>query len=302
MARYGVIDLGTNTFHLLIVEVQADGNLVKLHKERKYVSLAEESIHRIGDAAFQRAQDSILYFAQVLKSFDVKQVKAFGTSALRNASNASDLIRAIFEKTGIQIEVISGIEEADYIFKGVKQVVSFDDSISLIMDIGGGSVEFILCDADKVLWSNSFRIGVAVLYNNFHLEEPMTLASRKKLQAFLEDQLAPLIEALQIYPPKQLIGASGTFDVLVNLLESQRISKFHAKLDPMDILQWGHSIKGLKLEERLVIPNLPTQRASLIVVAVELLEFVIQLANPDYISVSSFAMKEGIIREMAQNF
>ncbi len=302
MARYGVIDLGTNTFHLLIVEVQADGNLVKMHKERKYISLAEESIHRIGEAAFQRAQDSILYFAQVLKSFDVKQVKAFGTSALRNASNASDLIRAIFEKTGIQIEVISGIEEADYIFKGVKQVVSFDDSISLIMDIGGGSVEFILCDADKVLWSNSFRIGVAVLYNNFHLEEPMTVASRKKLQAFLEDQLAPLIAALQIYPPKQLIGASGTFDVLVNLLESQRISKFHAKLDPMDILQWGDSIKGLTLEERLVIPNLPTQRASLIVVAVELLEFVIQLATPDYISVSSFAMKEGIIREMAQNF
>ena len=302
MARYGVIDLGTNTFHLLIVEVQADGKLVKLHKERKYVSLAEESIHRIGDAAFQRAQDSILYFAQVLKSYEVKHVKAFGTSALRNASNASDLIQSIFEKTGIQIEVISGIAEANFIHKGVKQVVPFDDSISLIMDIGGGSVEFILCDAGQVLWSNSFRIGVAVLYNNFHLEEPMTAASREKLQAFLEEQLAPLRAALQTYPPNQIIGASGTFDVLVNLLESQRISKFHAQLDPKDILQWGQSIKGLTLEERLAIPDLPTQRASLIVVAVELLEYVIQLANPDYISVSSFAMKEGIISEMAQNF
>jgi exopolyphosphatase/guanosine-5'-triphosphate,3'-diphosphate pyrophosphatase len=302
MARYGVIDLGTNTFHLLIVEVQADGKLVKLHKERKYVSLAEESIHRIGDAAFQRAQDSILYFAQVLKSYEVKHVKAFGTSALRNASNASDLIQSIFEKTGIQIEVISGIAEANFIHKGVKQVVPFDDSISLIMDIGGGSVEFILCDSEQVLWSNSFRIGVAVLYNNFHLEEPMTAASREKLQAFLKAQLAPLRKALQTYPPNQIIGASGTFDVLVNLLESQRISKFHAQLDPMDILQWGQSIKGLTLEERLAIPDLPTQRASLIVVAVELLEYVIQLANPDYISVSSFAMKEGIISEMAQNF
>ncbi|NJK83906.1 MAG: hypothetical protein HC912_08960 [Saprospiraceae bacterium] len=155
MNRYAVIDLGTNTFHLLIVEQ----NRQKLYQERQFVKLAENGIEHISAAPFQRGIETMLHFHRVLKKFDVQQVQAFGTAALRTAHNGSAFIEEVEEATGIEIQLISGEREAALIQKGVAQAIPATDAHSLIMDIGGGSVEFILANQHEVFWAQSFLLA-----------------------------------------------------------------------------------------------------------------------------------------------
>ena len=122
MAKYGVIDLGTNTFHLLIVK-EENGNLKELVRERVFVKLAEEGIQNIGPAPYQRAVSCMERFHQILVENEVKSVQAIGTAALRRAQNSSKFIAEIKAKTGIEVSVISGDREAELIHKGVGLVV-----------------------------------------------------------------------------------------------------------------------------------------------------------------------------------
>ncbi|MEN0005954.1 MAG: hypothetical protein AAF798_17520, partial [Bacteroidota bacterium] len=123
--RFAVIDLGTNTFHLLITEALPAGGFSEVYRERKFTQLAEEGIETIGAAALQRGLKALQHFKQQLTAHQVEQVRAFGTAALRTASNGPDFIRQVAEEIGIDIQLISGTEEARLIHLGVLQAVEF---------------------------------------------------------------------------------------------------------------------------------------------------------------------------------
>ena len=299
MSRFAVIDLGTNTFHLLIVEIDKEEQQV-LFKKRTYVSLASDGISNIGDAPYQRGLDCLQEYASILEEYKIDALKAFGTAALRNAKNARSFVIDVKKQTGIDVEIIAGDREALLIHKGVKRVVPFDDKPSLIMDIGGGSVEFIICNKDQVFWSQSFKIGVAVLFNKFHNTDPIDQNSLYDLEDFVEEKTKPLFEALQKFPVNQIIGASGTFDVLVKILGEEKISNHHFTLDLNRFEEWRQKVLPMDFSQRLELPNLPKQRAEYIVVAVQLLHFVLEKTHIDRMKVSSFAMKEGILSEMME--
>ena len=119
--RFGVIDLGTNTFHLLIIEKSSLGTSHEIARERIFIKLASEGIETIGAAPFQRGLKAMIRFSEILKEYQVSNIKAIGTAALRTASNGKDFVQLIFKKTGIQIELIDGTEEARLIYQGVKE-------------------------------------------------------------------------------------------------------------------------------------------------------------------------------------
>lgn len=192
MNTFAVIDLGTNTFHLLIVEDNGDGSFRELYRKQHFVKLAEEGIQTIGAAAFARGLDVMESFNITLDEYKVNQLTAFGTAALRTASNGQDFVNQVKEKNGIEIELISGDREAVLIHKGVLQAVPFTSERMLIMDIGGGSVEFIIADKNQVYWAQSFPIGVAVLYKNFHQNNPITNTEIQATQAFCENNCSRL--------------------------------------------------------------------------------------------------------------
>lgn len=301
MNRFAVIDLGTNTFHLLIVEMQKGAPTNILFKKRIYVSLASEGISNIGEAPYARGLNCLNQFASIMDEYQVDALKAFGTAALRNARNAKDFIIDVKKQTGIDVEIIAGGREALLIHRGVSEVVPFDMNPSLIMDIGGGSVEFVLCNKEEVFWSKSFKIGVAVLFNKFHKADPISADSLIDLEDFLEEHTQALLEILKKYSVKQLIGASGTFDVLVDMLGEDKISAHHFLLDLDRFEHWRKLVLPMSIEQRLDIPKLPKQRAEYIVVAVQLLKFVLDRSGIETMKVSSYAMKEGILEEMLQN-
>lgn len=297
--QIAVIDLGTNTFHLLIVAIE-QGQFSTVYRERRFIKLAEQGIETIGSNAYQRAMDAMKAYAKILEVHQVEDCQAFGTAALRTASNGPQFISDVLQETGIQIQLIDGQREAGLIHKGVALAVPLAKHPLLIMDIGGGSVEFILANQDQVFWAQSFPIGVAVLHRNFHQKDPITTQAKAVLESFLEETLAPLKSALKKYPCHELAGASGTFDVLENMLSEDRCGPHCAEIAAQKLQSISNEIIDNALPERLLIPGLPKERADLIVVALLLIEYICKLAKIDTIYVSAFAMKEGMIAELME--
>ena len=158
--KVAVIDMGTNTFHLIIVEVEKDDFKI-VYREKTAVKIGEKGINHgmITDDAIDRALKTLSKFKEVIDEEEVEQVFATATSAIRNAKNGKGLVALIKEETGIETRIISGIQEAEYIYYGVNKAVEIGDKASLIMDIGGGSIEFIIGTSKEIIWRQSFEIG-----------------------------------------------------------------------------------------------------------------------------------------------
>ncbi len=297
--RLGVIDCGTNTFHLLIAEVLPGGGAFSIaYKERRYILLGEEGLGRIGEAAFERGVSCIQSFKKTMSEMGVSRLKAFGTEALRRASNGNDFIKAVQLATGIQIELISGDEEARLIHLGVMQAVPPFLGKGLIMDIGGGSVEFIICNQSDVFWAHSFPVGVQVLFSNFQKNDPISAGDLAAIEWHLEETLKPLTEALKEHKTPLLLGASGSFEVVEDMLVKQKHHPLFSII-PVDDYYFLHGkIITSSAEERRQMPNLPPERVQLIVAAFALIDFVIRKAGIRQIVISAYAMKEGALREI----
>ncbi|MFT5261369.1 MAG: exopolyphosphatase/guanosine-5'-triphosphate,3'-diphosphate pyrophosphatase [Polaribacter sp.] len=297
MQKSAVIDLGTNTFHLLIVAPSESDTFLELCRERIFVKLAEEGIERIGAAPFERGLAAMRRFKTILDEQEVKQLKAFGTAALRTASNAGLFIQRIKEETNIEVAIIDGDEEALLIYQGVRQVVNFGVEKGLIMDIGGGSVEFILANQNGVIWAQSFPIGVAVLTRKFHQEDPISETAITALHHFLDNILQPLHEILRQHNVDNLIGASGTFDVLEATLVKPTKKVLSSSFPTHHFAPLYKRLIHTSLEERFQMSDIPDSRAELIITALILIQYIIDLTKTPEIIVSSYALKEGAIAQ-----
>jgi len=302
-----VIDLGTNTFHLLVVKIEQEirrplhqedlsfKHWEELFRKRIYIHLAEDGIETIGDKAFQRGLDALHFFSKTCQELNVTKIKACGTAALRTASNGPLFVSNVKSKCEIDIEIIDGDHEAKYIASGVGLAIPKSSTPRLIMDIGGGSVEFILNKNNQPVWFQSFPIGVAVLKKRFHHTEPISKAELTELFKFLDQQLQPLKEILAKEPSLDLVGASGTFDVLQNILTKINSGDKFSELTLDDFNPLAEKLIGMNLSQRLTYPNLTEERTELIVVALALIQFTLNLHSFDKLFVSKYAMKEGII-------
>ena len=296
------IDLGTNTFHMLLVEVQPDGSYLPVERTRHFIKLAEDGIETIGEGPYTRGIAAMKDFRRLLDEHGAKRVRAIGTAALRTASNGPDFVKTVREQTDIRVELIDGNEEARLIYRGVSQALEYRAEADVIMDIGGGSVEFIFVNKEGVQWAQSFSVGVAVLRRLFHRNEPITNEEIARLKNYLAEQLAPVLAAAEKFQPRRLIGASGSFDVLEMVLRTERVSPHHARIALSAFPQLVERVQRATLEERLHMENIPTDRADMIVVAFLLVEFIIQKLGIERVDVVSYAMKEGILREMIDDY
>lgn len=302
--KLAIIDCGTNTFHLLIVELINDQTRI-LFKEKVAVKIGEGGINNkiIIPAAFDRALNALDYFAAEIKNQNVKFVHAFATSAFRNAANGTELRDQIKERTDISIEIISGEAEADLIFKGVDAAVNVGASPALVMDIGGGSVEFIIGSHDHILWRRSFEIGAQRLVDLFHKSDPVLDSEIQELNTYLDSKLRPLFEALNKWQPTELIGSSGTFDTLsdIHCLEAGLDKKVEDKETPLTldaVNRIHHDLIRKDRSERMLIPGMIELRVDMIVVASSLLNFILGKHKFDNIRVSTHALKEGVLAEL----
>jgi exopolyphosphatase / guanosine-5'-triphosphate,3'-diphosphate pyrophosphatase len=299
--KKAIIDLGTNTFHLLIVE---DNNVLQKISKAAKIGLGGITKGIITPEGIQRGINVLLEFKQQMTDFGVDENKviAFGTSALRSASNQKEVLEAIKSATGINVEVISGDREAELIYKGVSQAVAIKDN-NLVVDIGGGSVEFIICNENGVLWKKSLEIGGQRMMDLFMDSDPISHQAVNKLNDYLREKLLPLANACHQYSPKIMVGSSGTYDTLNNIYHIKKTGN----ITPIDIIGFSYPMTEFidiyeqlltkNREERMAIPGMIELRVDMIVVAVCLIRYLIQNFGIDTIKISKYAMKEGILQE-----
>lgn len=292
MYRAAVLDLGSNTFHILIIEKSQHG-FVELVRKRLYVKLAIDGIEQLSEASMERGLEALSEFRKLIDEHGVDMVKVIGTAALRTAKNGPAYMERIRTETGLSVELIDGIAEARYIYLGVNQVWQNPDRPVLIMDIGGGSVEYIIADSEKFYWSDSYPVGVAVLYRNFHRSDPITNKEVKELETFLEHHLKKLREVIKQYQPTLLLGASGTFDVIGNIIATDTSNRYH-EVETDIVKNLIEEILVLNEEQRLADERIPNSRVDLIVVALLLLKYTLALTNFKKIGISHYALKEGV--------
>lgn len=294
MNRVAVIDLGTNTFHILIVDLRDDGHYDTIFKERRYVYLGGANINKIDLEAFSRGIDTLVEFAQTMKEHRVVKYRAIGTAALRKSSNAQEFILEAKELAGINIELITGDQEALLIAKGISQLYK-EDKPHLVMDIGGGSVEFII-GKTSIDWCQSFEVGISILYNRFMKTDPIDPADLDALFDYLDNSLAPLKAAMGGYDSYDLIGAAGTYEVLATYLNGELDSKL-SQLNQQGIRDLFATAIPLSIDERKALDGIPSHRAQYLIVSLALIIYVLDNSQINHVYVSAYSMKEGVIAD-----
>jgi exopolyphosphatase / guanosine-5'-triphosphate,3'-diphosphate pyrophosphatase len=297
--KLAVIDCGTNTFHLLVVEVKPDRQFRQVYKQRQYVRLGQEGLDHIGAAPFHRGIDCIAFFKEKMADLGVERYRAFGTEALRRADNGPAFVEAVRDSSGVEIHLISGDEEARLIHLGVKQAVPFIEGKTLVMDIGGGSVEFIVASEDEVFWAQSFPIGVQVLFSRFQKSDPILPKEIAAIHQHFDEILEPLHAMLRQHETPWLTGASGSFEVVEDMLTRAREHPLHAIISLEEFYPIHEKIIHANFDERMNMPGLPPERVELIAVAFVLMDYVVKKAGIQQIVTSAYAMKEGMLLEMA---
>ncbi|HOY96224.1 MAG TPA: phosphatase [Catalimonadaceae bacterium] len=302
-----ILDLGTNTFQLLIARVK-DGIPEVLLRKKTGVGLGRNGAmasRLIPPDATQRAMDALTDFASNCRAAGIMPANAlvYGTSAIRNAENASAFVDTVRAKTGFPIQVIDGETEAGLIFSGVAASGVLQDGIaSVVVDIGGGSVEFILCDGKQVIWKRSFEIGGMRMMERFHQTDPIPSDQVLALQNWLSENLAPLLSELRKKTSWQLVGCAGSFDTLTEMRNrSQNQPATDVESEPMHILTASEfqmlyeKALPLTLEDRLKLPGMIPLRAGMMVVAMVLVRFLLDQTKSPSIFVSTYSLKEGAL-------
>lgn len=298
-----ILDFGTNTFNLLIAEREERGFKI-LHSSKQPVKLGKGGIQskRITPDAFERGFIAIQNHMETIAQFNVDEIRAFATSAVRNATNGEQFAEEVYRKFGFRVRVIPGEREAELIYKGVRQAVSLNEAYVMILDIGGGSNEFIICNRKGIAWKHSFELGMARVLELFSLSDPITSEEIRALESYFREGLTPLFEVVKEFKPRTLIGASGSFDTFHSLILHQlglEIDQLHGREISMNkYRKIHHLLLDSTAGQRKAMPGMEPVRVEMIVAASIFVSFVIRACDIRYLHHSEFALKEGVISEL----
>ena len=301
--RYAIIDLGTNTFHLLIASKGQSGFLDVQQRQQRPVKLMSNGFTegQIPQDAYDRGIEAIRAFSRELEAQHAQLIKVLGTSALRSADNAFSFLNRAETLLNCLVSLIDGDEEATYIYHGTREAVGLGRAYSLILDIGGGSVEFIIGNNDGLAWKRSLEIGAARLIARFPHDFPMTAEQKQAVRSYLDEQLSPVLPAIQAYQPADLIGASGYFETFVNLeyqeVRSDKIGqmplRYELTLDRFQQLE--EMVMSRTTQELYDLPGMEAFRVPMMGVSSLLVRYLLDHLPLNTIYYANYAMKEGAL-------
>lgn len=305
--RIAILDLGTNTFNLLIIEAEPGKTGTSILLSRKEpVRLGAKGINKgkITRKAFERGLAAIENHVKYINAHRADQVYAFATSAIRSAGNGLEFVRVVYDRFNIGIQVISGNKEAELIYLGVKQAIDMGQKKHLIIDIGGGSNELIIADSERIYWKESFPIGMARLLNKFKPSDPIKTSQTKALEDHFSEMLYSFFKAAEIHKPDILIGSSGSFDTFRALLEGMKggspveAAGPYFEFSTSDFMVLHQRLIQSTAEERLLMEGMEPMRVEMIVIAAIFVNFIVRKLNIGLLMQSDYALKEGAVIEI----
>ncbi len=304
MAVYAAIDVGTNTLRLLVAEAVSADHFTILHEEQTIARLGEGLMpsRLLQDAPSRRSLTVLRGFAEVARRFKALHVAAVATSAVREASNREEFVATVLRESGLSIQVIDGSEEARLTMLGVRHGLRLGSSRVLVMDIGGGSTEFILAKGEVIETIVSTGLGVVKLTEAHLKSDPPTPGELQAIERVVADRIGRLRAELPDLEGTALIGTAGTpttlaaIDLGLTVYTPARVDGH--RLSMTRTRQLLHALATRPLVERSKIPLLEPGRADLIVAGTTLVVTVMGALGYDEFMVSDSGLREGILLDL----
>ena len=299
--RIAAIDIGTNSLHMIVVQVRSDRSFEVVDREKEMVRLGSGGLggRALTQSSTMAALQVLSKFRRLAEAHDVDEIVAAATSAVREADNGREFLTAVRQRTGIRVRVISGTEEARLIHRAAVYGVDVSDGPAVVIDIGGGSVELTRGTAAHLQVARSAKIGVIRLTEQFVRSDPLTTRDERRLVKAIQSEIADTVEQIRELGFDRVIGTSGTILSLGQLaatedgavaaegLRSRRIS---AK----QIRRLHRQLAGMTLAERLRIPGLDPRRADLAVAGSILLDTILKKLGATEVTLCDLALREGL--------
>jgi exopolyphosphatase/guanosine-5'-triphosphate,3'-diphosphate pyrophosphatase len=304
MQHLAVIDCGTNSFHLIVARIKYNFNFEIVAHEREVFRIGDnkESSKIISLEKFQKAISILERYKLIVQSFNAP-IRAIATSAIREAENRDDFVYHVKNKTGIEIEIIDGKEEARLIFLGIQKAIPIIDKKILYIDIGGGSTEFIIGLNKKTLLLKSVELGAVRLAKMFFPDYKLTKERITKCIEYIHTGIYSIKNELQGIGFDNCIGSSGTImsvAFMIKGLKGEPATEFYTLNNYTFSEEEFEKIEKTVLEkitteERKSIAGIDEGRADIIPAGILILSSIIKLLSIDEVTVSSYAIREGII-------
>ncbi len=275
------IDIGTNSFHLIITKIDSKKRFTVLTRAKEVVRLGSSSndMKYISGDSLERGVETLKRFKMICDSYKA-EIIAVATSATREALNKEEFLQRVAKETGIEINIVSGYEEARLIYLGVLQSLDIFRKKVLLIDIGGGSTEFLIGQKGEVIIASSLKVGAVRLTNKFSLNDNVSKNDLKNSRYFVKGAINQVVRTLENVDYDLVIGSSGTVNNIGSIINAENIPEEDA-----DIHLNGFVIRkkqlhntldkiygAVTLQERLKIPGLDPKRADIITAGGVILE------------------------------
>ncbi len=304
--RIAAIDLGTNSFHAVIVDIFPDGSFQTVDKLKEMVLLSEKGFNnRLSDAAVERAMAALKKIKTLSDHQNAVHILAYATSAIREAENGGELIQRVIDEIGIKINAIPGSVEAELIGTAVQHGVQLPQKPVLMVDIGGGSVEFIIGDQKKFYHLSSKKIGVARMTARFVNQDPISREEIKKLKKYYEEQLHEVGRAVATHCASIMVGSSGTLQNIGMMIakrgnRTQTLSVNELEFTDKQFYDLYDELIVMDRIERAKLSELDDKRIDLIAPGLVLVHYILTSFSIKKVKISSQALREGIILRYIQ--
>lgn len=298
------IDIGTNSIHMIVAQSDSDGQIQALDREQQSVRLGEggDSFDLIQNDAADRAVATLKGFAQIAKSHNA-MIYAVSTSAVREAKNQAEFVSRVKRDCGIKITVIPGQEEARLIYLGVLQNLPLFDKKILMIDIGGGSTEYLIGEKGIPEFIQSLKLGAIRTTERFFQNGDVNSKSINACRTFLQHRLESMKNQIPNFDFSTVVGSSGTIKTILELISrlipsSNRASNLITSSDLENVIERLFSIKTAK--DRMKTLSLPDKRADIITGGALILQESFHVLGIDQMVYSPFALREGVVYEILQ--
>jgi exopolyphosphatase/guanosine-5'-triphosphate,3'-diphosphate pyrophosphatase len=300
--RVAAIDVGSNSIHMVIAQVEADGRFSVLDRAKEMVRLGRHTLitGRLSAAAMNAGVRTLAAFRTLAEREGVVRFSAVATSAVREAKNGGDFVQRVNDEVGLRVKVIPGREEARLVFAGVQHAIDIRHQTAVIADVGGGSVELILSEDGRAAALHSLKLGVARLSERFALSDRPSGKELAKLEAYLDAHLAPILDRFRRHGARRVIGTSGTMLNLVSIAGYQRgeppegyLNNFAVSAD--EVAHVRRLLVKAGRRERLRVNGLDGKRVDLIVAGACLADFIMRRLGAMELVACTWALREGVL-------
>lgn len=299
--RISVLDLGSNSFHVLVADADEGGALVPVLREREMLHLGTEVARHghIPDAARREAVSVVTHLTELAKRAGVERHLAVATSALRDASNGPDVIAELKTATGTHVRVLDGIDEARLAYLGVRASVAVTADPTLVLDLGGGSLEFAVGSSTHVAWAATTDLGVSRLSAKIE-RDPIRAKDVAALEQRVDEGLRPVLGPVRGHAPETVVAVGGTVRALARVLAARTGRWLPATLNqfvirPAELDELTAELQGLDAAGRAELPGMKSRRADRAHIAATVLRRTVERLGVDEVVVSDWGLREGAI-------